>query len=535
MKQRYFALFWTISCALLSACSSNPNTVFQRPDLAQQLGGDFDCQSVGLSESEFDRHVLRTNSDGLLIPAASTNATDQPLEEALAINQMRSMICGAEQLAAQGEKDTVDILVYVHGGLNSLKSTNKRLKLTEQIATDDEHSYYPVFVSWPSDAFSTWSEHLLRIREGKTANRTVGWLTSPFILLTDILKSVGKFPSTVYYQLVNEKDWLFSGSKKLEPWLSQSWEDAEKNYCVYAKQADTRCVREVTATQRVPSGKIQLNYSQYFSDAGSKGRGAIHTVTFPVRYTLGSLWHSAISESAWGNMKRRARNITYPTYELDSRAEYGVNTARFFELILNRAQFKKQQGVTGVKSKPYRVTLIGHSMGAIVLNNVLERYRDAWSESDVLENIVYMAAAASIRDTIASVRSVIKPRENGQQAPGFYNLTLNRVSEVAETHYWALIPSGSLLVSVDQHHEDPEHPLERAMGSELNVLSTMIVIEEELADAGGPLVFKGFDREKGLLPEKHGDFGSLPFWRPSTWQIDKKRENRGGEPFPRVD
>lgn len=518
----------------LASCASSPDTVYRRPDVSANLGGDFECPNSEWNDKRtFSDHILRTNSDGLLIPAHSTKESANPLKIDPAVMQMRSMLCSAEKLAERDHKDTVDILVYVHGGLNTLKSSNKRMDYVNQIMTDEEHSYYPVFLSWPSSAFSTWSEHLLRVREGKRANRTVGWITSPFVLLTDILKSVGKFPSTVYYQFVNEKDWLMSGAPGFESWLSQSWEDAAKNYCVYADTKDSRCERDLGSQRRLPSTRVSVNYSQYYSDAGSTGRGAVHTITLPVRYTVGSLWHSAFSESAWGNMKRRARNITYPTYELDSRAEFGVNSGRFFELLLNRSKHMSDLAASGENHKAYRVTLIGHSMGAIVLNNVLDRYREHWNESEVLENIVYMAAASSIRDTLTSVSSVIEPF-NGKESPGFYNLTLNRVAEVSETHFAALIPAGSLLVSVDQHHEDPEHPLERTMGSELNILSSLIVIDEELAASNGKLVFKAFDREKGLVPSKHGDFGSIPFWKPSTWQIDPYRRNRGGQQFESI-
>jgi hypothetical protein len=117
------------------------------------------------------------------------------------------------------------ILVFVHGGLNSFSLTDTRFlenRQVDNIVRDSEDWYYPVFVSWPTAALSTYLEQLLFIREGR---RSEFWgpVTSPIILASDLLRTVGRFPATFYYQLTNEKDRLASSGYLPTKWLSDLW------------------------------------------------------------------------------------------------------------------------------------------------------------------------------------------------------------------------------------------------------------------------------------------------------------------------
>lgn len=386
--------------------------------------------------------------------------------------------------------------------------------------SDADDWHYPVFLSWPSDAFSTWTEQTFRIREGKKANKFVGLATSPFIFAADIMRSIGNFPATASYQAANEKDRI--ATRRAPAWLSQSWEDSILKFC----DPKTGTCHDTPVYTRRPI-LLSANLSDYKASGPKVAVNATwQTITLPVRYTFGSLWHSGISSSAWDNMKRRSQNITYPVYEFDSREPVGINAGMFFELLLNRADFKKKEGVN------YHVTLVGHSMGTIVINHVLNRYNERWSTTPHLKNIVFMAAAATIGDSLSSLSSVLVPREN-DLAPDFYNLTLNRVAEVSETHWGGAVPTGSLLVSIDQHHDKPEHPLNRTMGAEVNVLSSIEIIDEALARSDGKIVLKAFDSDRniGTYPTKHGDFGKIPFWRKATWELNTAGEGALGDPF----
>ncbi|MGM8227621.1 hypothetical protein ACSV5M_13620 [Cellvibrio sp. ARAG 10.3] len=509
-KTRLLSFVFLVTLFLIG-CASHPDY----PPLSESdLSGSFDCpDNFDLDSKNY--HLLRTNRDGLLIdPMAKSESMSVALRPLDGVKKMALILCRAEDTAKKNNWDTVNVLVYVHGGLNTFHSPEKRIKKASQIISDQQ---FPVHLAWPSGALTTWSEHLLRVREGKKTNVVTGAITAPFVLVSDILTSIGNFPSTTMYQIANEKD--RAASKIYSNWLSNSWKDAHLVFCDELEQPYESCNKIINT-----KNEIQANYSYYYGTTGNTLlRGSSQLLTLPIRYTAGSLWHSGISSAAWANMKRRAVNITYPTHEFDTRYISGVNTGIFFKLLLKRADFYSKK-----HNKDYAITLMGHSMGSIVINNVLERYQTDWASTAFLKNIVYMAGAATIGDTLNALKPVLveRPINNSgvkRFTPNFYNLTLNRVAEVSEMHYGGVIPTGSLLVSIDQHHDKPDHPLNRTIGSETNVLSSIKIIDEALATSKGVKVFKSFDRLLGEKPSKHGDFGDLPYWKPETWQIATKQ------------
>lgn len=172
----------------------------------------------------------------------------------------------------------------------------------------------------------------------------------------------------------------------------------------------------------------------------------------------------------------------------------------------------------------YEITVVGHSMGAIVLNKTLNVFRDDWLDTNVLKNIADVAAACSIREAIEALRPILsEDREGGlRKPPNFYNLMLNRVAEVTETHAFGVVPTGPLLVSIDQHYQNPAHPLERTFGSEVNVYSALDVMWENFKEAGSDVYFKSFDRHPNTFPNMHGDFDETPFWLREAWSANTK-------------
>jgi len=507
---------------VMSGCGVN-EPIFSNVE-STVLDGSFECGNISYStQRTIKDHILRTDSDGLLVDVdVSKESNSEALHPAKAAEAMQHIICQAEESAKQKNSNKVNILVYVHGGLNSYGSSDNRVPLANDIMSDDEEASYPVFLSWPSGPITTWWEHTFRIREGKKANPGAGLITAPFVFTSDVLTTVGKYPATVFYQLINEKDRIASDSA--QSILSHSWEDSNDLFPAGSNNGDLRCSDSTSAPVIELKGKTKANLSQYCTEGvDSFLRGSGQLITFPIRYTAGSIWHSTFSSAAWDNMKRRAQNITYPTYELDSRYTNGLNSGAFFKMLLNRAKYVSP-------TKEYQITLIGHSMGTIVLNNVLTRYQSDWVDSDALKNIVYMAGAANIDDSLKALSPVLVEKGN-RPAPNFYNLTLNRVAEVSETHGLGFIPTGSLLVSIDQHHDNPEHPLKRTIGSEVNVLSSLDVIDEALSESSSDKVFKAFDRKVGYMPAMHGDFGDIPFWRPSTWKLEATQSQGIGNPF----
>lgn len=461
-------------------------------------------------------HVIRVSPLGVMIDPL----THEPLDEQAAAEYVKEIFCEAELLARyHGDENNPRMLVYVHGGLNNYGHTNEKVNtgIAWDIMMDRDDWHYPVFISWHSGAVSAWLEHTFRLREGRRTNLAVGMGSSPFVFLSDLMTWASRYPITAYYQAATEKDRILSGTGASGWVLTGSWRAANSSIC-----GEERCGFDQPPCGGWRSKTLQVNLSDYHTSWWNRvGRGTTQVVGFPFRYTVGSVWHSTFSASAWDVMKHRVHNALYPPSDFDGRWKAingAVAGARFFELLILRGE-----------EKPYQVTLVGHSMGTMILNRVLSEYQPEWRQSGMLRNIVYMAAAASIEDSMYALRPILVPEEAAEGSKGrddegarhsvnFYNLTLNRVAEASEMHALSALPMGSLLISIDQHYESPDHWMRRTFGSEINVLSSLPVLDAAFEKAPGEVVFKAFDRNPGRLPAVHGDFSLMEFWKKGTWR-----------------
>jgi len=157
-----------------------------------------------------------------------------------------------------------------------------------------------------------------------------------------------------------------------------------------------------------------------------------------------------------------------------------------------------------------RLDLIGHSMGTIVIN-------DAYRECPNLaaRNIVYMAAACSIRDFQVSTGRYIdkNPRVN------FYNLCLHPRAELEESHAWGTPVRGSLLVWIDEFFQSPESFGDRTLGTFENAVIAYKLLPQTSHVRLKAFPFEADQTSPGVgVPRNHGDFTSFKFWHPSFWE-----------------
>lgn len=515
----------------------------------------------GENKVDINNYIVRLNRDGLIVSPNATKVSwfqsysnPIPLSKKDAETHINNIFVQAENLAEQkaqyddsdpsNKKKIVKLLVHVHGGLNLLSDADKRAQETApKIVSDSNDWAYPVFFSWPSSFQGTYAEHLIYVREGRKTIWPLGLLSSPFVFIADFAQSLGKYPLDVYYQMVNAKDIVaYPKDNNEDNWVPASW-----GWVSYAwKRAKTEYCNRSTGNNCTPNPNFQtkeglwLNWSKYYSDQSIK-KLTLSGATSPFRYTVGTLGQSSIAISAWKNMKRRTSNIFFPPSQFDDRdspdaifdrnmefrnsqgqLDKGLPGGEFFKLLFSRIDNSKDKYT-------YQVTVVGHSMGAIVLNNALKKYKNDWSRTGVLKNIVYMAAACSIDDVVDSVFPLLK-KINTAVPPvnqvKFYNLMLNRVAEVSETNLGGAAPTGSLLVYIDQHLEIPDHPFDRTFGSEVNVLSSLTALNDELEEqgVGDHMQFKSFHSFPNYIPNKHGDFNDTPFWRQSFWEVGTKTQ-----------
>lgn len=579
-----------ITIIVLQACASPGAKLHSDPNVSTQFcnklnradsiehdeeAAPFDPTADRANDQIIRDHVVRVNRDGVLVdPVLRKFGKRKSVPEGSAQRHIHRILCKAIELAeykrsvngTEGDNDTlrVPILVFVHGGLNKLSETDKRLlEDKDDVASIimcgkdnkyclanrarssfSEDSHYPVFISWPSDAFGTLGEHLGQVREGHKTNKLFGALSAPVVFTSDLLTSIARWPSTAWYQGVNEKDRVSSGVWPRK--LSGYWKSAIARFCrtdfsvpfsQFVPPSNSQLVNDYTARCRelpIPGVyntefdefKVRANLSIHdFSKSEHLLRAPVSALTGSIRYTVGTLWHSTLSLSAWDNMKRRTVNLFYPPHFYDERfpEDAGQYGGLFFEMLLDYADYYNEHAYENEGRKTpvqFEITLVGHSMGTIILNRTIEYFSARFGSTSHLKNVVYMAAAASIDETLSSIAPVLEEATVNGHPINFYNLTLNRTAEVAERHCAGILPMGSLLVSIDQHYETPEHPLLRTMGSEVNVLTALDTIDLRLRRSAGDLVFKSFDRNPGRPPQEHGDFWSLAFWNPCVWKLD---------------
>lgn len=164
-----------------------------------------------------------------------------------------------------------------------------------------------------------------------------------------------------------------------------------------------------------------------------------------------------------------------------------------------------------------RILMIGHSMGTIVVNELLQLFPDLPYES-----LVYMAGAASVGETSRAVTPVLT-RNRG--CTRFYGLMLHPMNEAREATGWGLLPSGSLLVYVDEFLEVPKTVPDRTVGQWRNLRATRHVFFPE--EARRWMLFHVFDRAQrnGAMPNptSHGSFNDegVPFWQEAFWKPDQ--------------
>ncbi len=458
----------------------------------------------------------------------------------------------AAKYARENNSEKIKLLVYIHGGLNKVNDSlenNEKLKL--DITSDKEHWYYPRFLVWPSDGFTNYFEHVLNVSGGRyTENVLRGLFGGAATLISDSLQAIVNIPRSWYTQAVNVKDhaWglndsRYQDSRNAMPSVvrvSHAWRQARDNYCRYAnaERDQTNCLADqyIEDAPDVTQEPVRSDANQANIYWSSYERNSLNPLKNPrvvwerasalSRLTLGTLTHSEIGAASWRNMKRRATNVTSPTVVFDSRIRNRHSCYRDEQTCASGMQYfdelLRQINQSDERDR-YELTLIGHSMGAFILNSLINSNLDNLVEHQILKNVVYMAAATSIEETIFTIRNLYHTYDTRgvdyEEWPEVSNLMLNRVAEISEMMFWGLVPSGSLLVWVDEVYERPNHPAGRTVGAEVNVFAALPYIERQL----GPyytnkITFKPFDKTRGS-PVKHGEFNDGEFWHPQFWRL----------------
>lgn len=234
-------------------------------------------------------------------------------------------------------------------------------------------------------------------------------------------------------------------------------------------------------------------------------------------------------ERMWGMMNRRVDTMFYHTSSFSRRRDIsrgdttdedlaeggstGVGAASVFFRSLERAQ-RDHRAASAL--------LVGHSMGAIVLNRALALFPDLEAKQ-----IVYLAPACSISDFSLLAGPYLRSHPRTQ----FYNLTLNPYAEkrersIGDAPLGELLPRGSLLVWIDDFLQHPRSFQDRTFGQFENAMLASLLFHpriqgqihicalEAVPTGSVPLPTQAkrafFTQYAG--PTHHGDFSNYRFW-----------------------
>lgn len=274
------------------------------------------------------------------------------------------------------------VVIFIHGGLNNNVSTIKRARDTAEAMRRD--GVYPVFLNWQSNLVGSLWEHLMNVRQGDHKGYRHFYLF-PFYLAADLARGVGRAPATWFYMSGNGADRVRHVVQK------QAW-SFDETYCrmrrayeacaggtncneiaiskgpeVYGTLETTRAAIRGTATGLVPARYVLKAIGGGWSNPA--GWLAPKALAAPILDGLGG--------PAWDTMLRHATvpfhsdGVANPDREVmkafgDVRyPEGGGGFSRFFRRLKSQMEQCKPNGED--RCGDWEITIIGHSMGAIVL------------------------------------------------------------------------------------------------------------------------------------------------------------------------
>ncbi|MCX7824338.1 MAG: hypothetical protein N2689_02145 [Verrucomicrobiae bacterium] len=527
---------YLLACVWLAACSTtyNPRSYLRGGGELRDTRGN----PLPFTASCFTQHIVAVDRDGLLLhPGLKpyTNRQDWIEYFRVLTNSVATSPLGT------------NILIFVHGGLNTrLESFERATNLWWRLQVS-RPAYYPIFLNWDSDLFSSYWEHLHRVRQGQVVGWS-GWLSAPFYLLADLGRGITRAPVVFYQNLRSDtmeladssfllasagprfmlrqatnnllrpvaaagaplSQFLDKAERPAESWLN-AWlaPDALNAAAIYHELQKRYTTNAVHAIAVSMGGEQRPRWQRV-------GRAGLYVATLPIKMAGQSLVLDSLGTSAWDNMYRRTRTMFRQPGEFDVSQERN-DSAKLRQRLTSPptgavAEFMRHLGaLIAASNRNYQITLIGHSMGTIVLNELIRSYPNL-----PYTNIVYLAAACSMRD----LESSVVPYLAAHPGATFYNVCLHPKNDVFGICVPGdLGPRGTLLQWIDNFFSSPLTMQDRTLGNWYNLMQETHVFPTNLHRQIKLKAFGvGSDSEfpEGN-PQQHQDFGTNIFWAPAFW------------------
>jgi hypothetical protein len=537
--------------------------------LAVLIGGVARAHAAESEIARYQHHILAVDEHGsAVVPIVTRKGTGEkakyrtshrPMEgedtrklsQALAGRQVLNDYLTAMFNEAAAAKPR-EVVVYVHGGLNNIDGAiSKAAFMTDYFAdSSTDRGIYYIGICWNSDLSPTYGEHLWSVREGlRQPGRAI--LSAPAAIIADVGSAIARTPLRVI-------DLLFNDVQTVNPNGFTRHRVAEARYRQLKKDGDGL---------QVSRGDDERN------TAGKAWDAASWVVTSPVKLGVTPLIDT-LGVQPWKNMLRRTRTMFeretnfIPELEDEKLQALATSKAVTARKLREQLTYTARAGATRLfcnyasdyftafaQQPNYRrptITLIGHSMGAIVSAEMLHRAH--FDKPVPCDNVVLMAAACSINEfknkivPYLSSTNAAKGRRAAEKPTQFYNLCLNDNAERGEKNPGKLdlSPRGSLLVWIDTLYQEPESENDRTFGRWENAIlasddipsnvarnMTIKTFGRDRSPDGRPIYTIAESRGRYLTePTKHGEFTrfqpgrrdtNFAFWRPIYWEIEEGR------------
>lgn len=421
------------------------------------------------------------------------------------------------------------VLIFVHGGLTPPESSLTRS--AARTAEIEEAGYFPIFIVWNPELWSSYREHLAYVRRGRYEEDSD--LLGPFYFLADLGRAITRTPVVWTFQADNDFKRIRAGASAIyHSGVNRRWLDNPQFANAVAVTAALTTEYHEHAPSAIPTslGPVKGKALDPF----------LHNVWFfasvvPRMFLTPSL--DAGGMAAWDNMYRRA-SILFDGFTTSNLRLPSTQPATFIHpgpgaVVRLIEELHKKQEAEG-----WKITLVGHSMGSIVLNELVRRcdqLHDGAHRTDgderfrlKFDNIVYLAAACSVRDFQRTVVPYMQHNPDTQ----FYNLSLHPVNEIRENSFYELAPRGSLLVWIDDMFSTARTPLDRTLGRWENIVETVYILPDDVRPR---IHLKGFGAYVNVAnvdqnPQEHGDFSGLRYWDPHFWEVTPRDRVLGDIP-----
>lgn len=426
------------------------------------------------------------------------------------------------------------LTVVVHGGL---AGNTGNLELSRDVAPSMRAAgQYPVFISWQSNLWGSLVDAYFKVWNGRNRGWGLWSVLAPFKLMSDVVTGVTRLPSNLYSHFSREV------ARSLVPLAGQRG-PADASYAALRHRYDTCRADDDCEEIAISRGEWDWKTKEGYASAR---RNLTFTFLLPTKL-LSMPFIEGPGTAGWDAMLRHVQ-ISFRNEDGQSRAstwngwpetnlpdcgdasEFAADTVGEREwggagaVSVFFRRLRQEIRCNGGPSQ-WEITLIGHSMGTIMVNEILRHFSDI-----KFSNIVYMAAACSIEDYENSVIPYLQRHANDEEPPTMWHLTLHPFADLREEYAAGTVPSGSLLVWIDDYLADPSHFRGRTAGRYDNLMLALPYTPEKLR----PMIHaKTFGVGSNIAcenPQKHGGFFKFDgckeqreqecpmFWSKDFWQ-----------------